>query len=161
MNARKKITLILFISAITCKGQMITPVAPNIGGRDFAGFIYSSVSVFFTAINIPTTYFNIKKLHIYDKYRENAVFGALSGVAQTALGVGGIINLSGSKKETMPNYTYFPTVINVGLGLTTTATSIIRLATKNPPKENMTFNVIYFPSPQNTAIVGFHFTKRF
>jgi len=162
MNARKNFILFLFIFTIACKGQIITSIPSPITDKDyrFSGVVYSGASVFFTAINIPTTYFNIKKLHKHDKYRENAVFGTLSGITQTALGIGGIAILS---KNELPKYCYIPAVINIGLGLATTATSIIRLATKNPPKENgMTINMFCFPNPsQNAVAVGFNFSKSF
>jgi len=119
------------------------------------GSFYWGFTMAFTAINGTTTYFNIKKLHKYDKYRSNAIFGAISGCAQTAMG---FANMNAKYKNA-----FIPTSINIGVGLTTLVTSIVRLATKNPPKENnISLNFMYLPSSNNnSSIVGLTFKKQF
>jgi hypothetical protein len=121
---------------------------------DDNGSLYWGATIAFSAINVTTTYFNIKKLHKYDKYRSNAIFGAISGGAQTALGLANL--------KAKHNNAFVPTSINIGVGLTTLVTSIIRLATKNPPKENnISLNFIYIPSKdKNNSLVGLTFKRQ-
>ena len=140
------------ISSSYLKGQVTLP--SNVYS-DNDGSLYWSGTIAFSAINVTTTYFNIKKLHKYDKYRSNAIFGAISGCAQTVLGFTNI-----NKKY---RNAYIPTSINIGVGLTTLVTSVVRLATKNPPKENnVTLNLIYIPNyHDNSSIVGLTFKKQF
>jgi hypothetical protein len=147
LNSIFGLLILLLFNPSLCKGQDLFAGGSanvSIGNSSF----YWSGTIFLTAINGTTTYFNIKKLHKHDKYRSNAIFGALSGGAQTAFGV---INM---KAKT--NCQEFATGINLGVGLATLVTSVIRLATKNPPKENsLTFNMIYLPSEgANDPILG-------
>ena len=109
----------------------------------------------FSVVNLTTTYFNIKKIHKNDKYRSNAIFGALSGAAQTALGLANI--------NAEYDNSHISTSINIGVGLTTLVTSVVRLATKNPPKEkNISLNFIYLPDiKDNSSLVGFSLRKQF
>lgn len=159
MKTNKQLFIIFLISlTFVFKGQnsIIGPFAiSSIDDPD--GVLYLIPTVFFSTINTTTTYFNIKKLHKYDKYRSNAIFGAISGVLQTGFG---LINIH-TVYNTAPDY--IPTGINIGLGLTTITTSIIRLATKNPPKENkVAFNFYYIPSGnKNNSILGIHIVKPF
>jgi hypothetical protein len=147
LNTIFGLLIVMLFNPALCKGQdLFAGGNSNISGGNSS--FYWSGTIFLTAINGTTTYFNIKKLHKHDKYRSNAIFGVLSGGAQTAFGV---INM---KAKT--NYQEFATGINLGVGLTTLVTSVIRLATKNPPKENnLTFNMIYLPSEgANDPILG-------
>lgn len=150
-------TVIIFLIVVICvntislKAQV--EMTRNISSTNDDGTLYWVGTAVFSAGNLTTSYFNIKKLNKEDKYRSNAIFGIISGCAQTALGVA-FVNA---------NYknAYIPTGINIGVGLTTVATSILRLAKKNPSKQNSTsFNFMYLPnSSNNTAILGFTFKK--
>lgn len=122
---------------------------------DDNGTLYWIGTVAFSVINGTTTYFNFKKLHKYDKYRSNAIFGGISGGVQTALGV---ITLNKNQ-----NNLAVPSSINVAIGLTTLITSVIRLATKNPAKENrVSMNFIYQPNYNNyNSTIGLVFKKQF
>ncbi|MBS1652648.1 MAG: hypothetical protein JSU07_11630 [Bacteroidetes bacterium] len=119
--------------------------------------LYASPTIFFTSISAITTYFNIKKLHKYDKYRSNAFVGALLGASQTALGSA----MAASNGNDM--LSIGTGAINIASGLTVLTTSIIRLATKNPPKENkITFRFWYLPPlAQNNGAMGLCLSKRF
>lgn len=143
------IIVTFFISSSNLKAQ------DNVLSESGESALYWTGTIAFSAINVTTTYFNIKKLHKYDKYRSNAIFGALSGAAQTALG---FAFLNAEFKNAS-----IPSGINIGIGLTTFVTSVIRLATKNPPKENdVTFNFIYLPSNKDhSSVVGLVFKKQF
>lgn len=145
------IFILLLFYPLFLKGQ-------DIGLTDFKdgnGNLYWGGTILFSAINGTTNYFNIKKLHKYDKYRSNAIFGAISGGAQTTFG---FIGLNENNEKIV-----VPASINIGLGLTTLATSIIRLATKNPPKENgITMNMIYIPSRiKDDSILGLNLKIQF
>ncbi len=134
------------------KAQYITPIN-GIGSSNDASYYWIG-TIPLTLINSSTTYFNIKKLHKYDKYRSNAVFGVLSGCAQTALG---FYSLKLNNK-----YVYIQGGINLSLGLTTIATSILRLSTKNPPKEpNLSLNILYNPNRPSNLFIGFNLKKQF
>lgn len=147
---------LLFITMLSNNdiyAQFITPIN-SIGNISDNGSIYWGGTLFCSAINGTTTYFNIKKLHKYDKYRSNAIFGVLAGGAQTAFGFAFLKSRS--------NYQELATVINIGTGLTTVVTSIIRLATKNPPKESsLSFNIMLIPPSSNKeSVMAFQFTKQ-
>lgn len=148
----RHIIILFLISSTFLKGQLTTPsnVYP-----DNDGSLYWAGTITFSAINLTTTYFNVKKIHKHDKYRSNAIFGAISGAAQTAIGFANI-------NEKFKN-SNIPTSINIGVGLTTLVTSGIRLATKNPPKENnVSLNLIYLADYEdNYSIVGLSFKKQF
>ncbi|MHB8261768.1 MAG: hypothetical protein ACYDCN_15290 [Bacteroidia bacterium] len=157
MNICKLYILIsLYITSLNCNGQ--SPFAGggwtgNVGvGNNF--FIYSfwGVTGVFSAINGTTTYFNIKKLNTPDKYKENAIVGTVSGIVQTAFGF-----LCTADKSL-----YVQAPINIGFGLTTVVTSIIRLANKRPPKdEKITFNFFYLPPVEHhTATCGIRIVGR-
>ncbi|MFN8114510.1 MAG: hypothetical protein U0W65_00235 [Bacteroidia bacterium] len=148
----RHIIIVFLISSSCLKGQVTMP--SNVYS-DNDGSLYWTGTIAFSAINLTTTYFNIKKLHKHDKYRSNAIFGAISGCAQTALG---FANLNAKYRNA-----YIPTSINIGVGLTTLVTSVVRLATKNPPKENnVSLNFIYLPDNQDkSSIVGLTFIKQF
>lgn len=143
------------ICTLFCKGQSSFFQGGGYGGTTNDNSLYWSATGAFSIVSGATTYFNIKKLHSYDKYRSNAIFGGLWGCAQTALGIAYI-------RAPHPNQ-YIPASINIGFGLTTLTTSIIRLATKNPPKEGkVTFNLMYLPPiNHNNAVVRLHFSKTF
>jgi hypothetical protein len=154
MQTLLRLIIITLIASSSClKGQVTS--SGNIYNSDNDGSLYWTGTIAFSAINLTTTYFNIKKMHKQDKYKSNAIFGALSGAAQTALGISNI-----NEKF---NNAYIPTSINIGVGLTTLVTSIVRLATKNPPKENnISLNFIYLPDKKdNSSIVGLSFKKQF
>jgi len=53
--------------------------------------------------------------------------------------------------------------MNIGIGLTTLVTSVVRLATKNPPKDNsLSINFIYLQnSKDGPSMVGLLFKKQF
>lgn len=87
-------------------------------------------------------------MYKHDKYRANAIFGAISGSAQAALGFAHV-NAKYRNAD-------IPTGIHIGVGLTTLVTSIVRLVTKNPPKENnVTLNFMYFQDRQSdSSILG-------
>ena len=148
----RHIIIVFLISSSCLKGQVTMP--SNVYS-DNDGSLYWTGTIAFSAINLTTTYFNIKKLHKHDKYRSNAIFGAISDCAQTALG---FANLNAKYRNA-----YIPTSINIGVGLTTLVTSVVRLATKNPPKENnVSLNFIYLPDNQDkSSIVGLTFIKQF
>lgn len=153
MQIQLRLIIITFLISSSClKGQLSPP--SNFYYED-DGSLYWVGTIAFSAINVTTTYFNIKKLHKHDKYRSNAIFGAISGCAQTALGFANV--------NAKYNNAYIPTSINIGVGLTTLVTSVVRLATKNPPKENnVSLNFIYLPDYQDkTSIVGLTFKKQF
>ncbi len=153
MQTQLRLIIIAFLISSSClKGQVTLP--SNVYSDD-DGSLYWAGTIAFSAINVTTTYFNIKKLHKHDKYRSNAIFGAISGCAQTALGFANV--------NAKYNNAYIPTSINIGVGLTTLVTSVVRLATKNPPKENnVSLNFIYLPDYQdNSSIVGLTFKKQF
>ncbi len=141
---------------LKAQNSIIGPVTVS-SINDPDGAIYLIPTMFFSTINETTTYFNIKKLHKYDKFRSNAIFGAFSGILQTGLGLANIHSIYNYSFE------YIPTDINIGLGLTTIATSVIRLATKNPPKESkIAFNFYYLPkADKHNSTVCFHIIKRF
>lgn len=152
MQTIKRLIIISLLINLSClKGQSQLNVGYE--GNDLN--IYWGTTIVFSAINMTTTYFNIKKMHKHDKYRSNAIFGALSGAGQTALGFTNI--------KAKYNNAYIPKSINIGIGLTTLVTSIVRLATKNPPNENkVTLNLIYLPNNKdNSSIVGLAFKKQF
>lgn len=135
MKNLKLVVLSLSFNSYILNAQYITPSGINY--KDGKSLYYFGTAVF-TTINVATTYFNVKKLHKYDKYRSNALFGALSGSTQTALG---LVELKKSNHDT-----FVPAAINVGLGLTTFVSSIIRLATKNPKQDNnFSINIFYVP----------------
>lgn len=142
-----------FVYSLTIRGQGII----NIGSPTVQenGSLYWGSTIVFAAINGTTTYFNIKKLHKSDKYRSNAVFGVLSGGLQTTIG---LANLKSEYSNSVA-----PTFINIGIGVTTVVTSIIRLATKNPAKNNsVSVNLLYVPRLEhNSSIVGLTLTKQF
>lgn len=148
----RQIIITSFIGLTSLKGQVTFP--SNIYSET-EGSLYWAGTIAFSTINVTTTYYNIKKLHKNDKYRSNAIFGAISGCAQTALG---FANVNAKYKNA-----FIPTSINIGVGLTTLITSVIRLSTKNPPKENnISLNVIYFPDNHtNNSVVGLTFKKQF
>jgi len=152
MRVLRLIIITVFINSSFLKGQISVP-NNTFSGND--GSLYWTGTIAFSAINLTTTYFNIKKLYKYDKYRSNAIFGAISGSAQTAVG---FANVNAKYKNA-----FIPTSINIGVGLTTLVTSIVRLATKNPPKEsNISLNLIYLPGhDNNSSIVGLTFKKQF
>jgi len=146
------IYITLFLISFSLKGQV--PLQGNIN-LDNNGSLYWAGTMAFSAINLTTTYFNIKKMHKYDKYRSNAIFGAISGAAQTAIGFASI--------NTKYNNAYIPTSMNIGIGLTTLVTSVVRLATKNPPKDNsLSINFIYLQNSKDVpSMVGLLFKKQF
>ena len=148
----RHIVILFLISSSFLKGQVTTQSSIY---SDNDGSLYWASTIAFSTINITTTYFNIKKTHKHDKYRSNAIFGAISGAAQTAMGFANI--------NAKYNNAYIPTSINIGVGLTTLVTSVVRLATKNPPKENnISLNLIYLPEKKdNSSIVGLSFKKQF
>jgi hypothetical protein len=148
----RHIIIAFLISSSCLKGQVTMP--SNVYSEN-DGSLYWTGTIVFSAINLTTTYFNIKKLHKHDKYRSNAIFGAISGAAQAALG---FANVNAKYRNA-----HIPTSINIGIGLTTLVTSVVRLATKNPPKENnVSLNFIYLPNYQdNSSIVGLTFKKQF
>ena len=144
MNICKPHILILTFCVTTLNCNSQNPLQGGVGGGivgNLDGF-YWWTTIAFSAINGTTTYFNIKKLNTPDKYKENAIVGILSGAAQTAIGFGGIIDKN----------LYAPATTNIGFGLTTVVTSIIRLANKRPPKEDkVTFNFFYLPPVDHHA----------
>lgn len=134
------------------KAQYITPINGIGSSNDVSYYWIGTIPL--TLINSSTTYFNVKKLHKNDKYRSNAVFGVISGCAQTALGLYSI-NLNNK-------YAYIPGGMNLSIGLTTFATSILRLSTKNLSKEpNLSLNVLYNPKRPNNLFIGFNLKKEF
>lgn len=149
---KQLIIIFLLINSYYLKGQAELPNSISIADND--GSLYWMGTIGFSAINSTTTYFNIRKLHKYDKYRSNAIFGVISGAAQTSLGFS---NFSAKNKNA-----FIPTSINVGIGLTTLLTSIVRLATKNPPKENsIKMSFMYIPShDEHNSIVGLTLRKQ-
>jgi len=148
---KKLLLIVALINAINTQAQ--AELTNNVQSTNDDGSLYWAGTIAFSAVNVTTSYFNIKKLNKEDKYRSNAIFGIISGCAQTALGV--------SFVNAKYKNAYIPTGINIGVGLTTVATSILRLAKKNPSKQNSTsFNFMYLPnSSNNTAILGFTFKK--
>jgi hypothetical protein len=141
--------LILLCVTIKCSGQYI-------GGTGFGNIdnknssLYWAGTIFFSAINATTTAFNIikiKKSDKSDKYKSNAVFGIISGSLQVAIG---IANVSATYKNA-----FIPTSINIGLGVSTIVTSIIRLAKKNHPEETkLVYNFFYVPTfGRNTSTI--------
>lgn len=154
MKTQLRLIIIAFFACSTfiSKGQTTMPI--SLYGENGSS-MYWTGTIAFSAINLTTTYFNIKKLHKHDKYRTNAIFGAISGAAQTALGI--------SNVNAKYNNAYIPTSINIGIGMSTLVTSVIRLATKNPPKENnVSLNFIYLPDYKgNSSIAGLTFKKQF
>ena len=153
MKTILRLIIITSIVSSSClKGQVTTQSSVY---SDNDGSLYWASTIAFSTINITTTYFNIKKMYKHDKYRSNAIFGLLSGAAQTAIGFANI--------NAKYNNANIPTSINIGVGLTTLVTSIVRLATKNPPKENnISLNFIYLPEKKdNSSIVGLSFKKQF
>jgi hypothetical protein len=139
----KRILIILFLMyPFILQGQ-------NFGSTklsSYDGKFYNGITIIFSAINGTTTFFNIKKMNKYDRYRSNAIFGAISGCAQTAFG---IVGFHKDKEDIL-----VPANINIGLGITTLATSVIRLATKNPPRGNdMGINMFYIPGKMNSESV--------
>lgn len=152
MNTLNKLlTVAIFVYSTKTKAQFDT--GNNTQTTNDNASLYWVGTAAFTAVNITTSYFNIKKLKKEDKYRSNAIFGVISGCAQTALGVAFV--------NTKFKNAYIPIGINIGVGLTTVATSVLRLAKKNPSKLNNTsLNLMYLPnSGNNTAIIGFTFKK--
>ena len=149
----RQLIIIFFISTSCLKGQVSLYSITNNSNND-ASF-YQIGTMVFSVVNLTTTYFNIKKIHKNDKYRSNAIFGALSGAAQTALGLANI--------NAEYDNSHISTSINIGVGLTTLVTSVVRLATKNPPKEkNISLNFIYLPDiKDNSSLVGFSLRKQF
>jgi hypothetical protein len=137
MKILKLITVLsLSFNIYISKAQYIAP--DGISYKDDKSLYYFGTAIF-TTVNGTTIYFNIKKLHQYDKYRSNALFGALSGGTQTAIG---FIEL----KNSHPN-TVLSSALNISSGLTTLITSVLRLATKNSPKNNMVgLHLFYVPS---------------
>ena len=138
--------LILFFITLKSNGQISSGGFGQIADNN--SDLYLTGSIVFSAINVTATTFNIVKLHKYDKYRSNAIFGIISGATQTALG---FANINATHKNA-----FIPAEINIGVGAITLATSIIRLATKNPPKEDkVAFNFYYLPiSESNHPLVG-------
>ena len=154
MQTTIRCIIIAFFIGFSCvKGQVTLLNNSYSSGND--GSLYWTGTIVFSAINLTTTYFNIKKMHKHDKYRSNAFFGALFGAAQTALGFASL--------NAKYNNAYIPTSINIGIGLTTLVTSVVRLATKNPSKENnVTLNFICFPNDRGkSSMFGLAFKKQF
>ncbi len=152
-TTKRLIIIFLLIKSFNLKSQIIGTSGYSLSDKD--GSLYWGTTIIFSAINGTTTYFNIKKLHKYDKYRSNAIFGAITGGIQTALGFANI-------QATYRN-AYIPTSVNIGIGLTTLVSSVVRLATKNPPKENnVAVNFLYLPCyDNNNSVVGLTLTKHF
>ena len=151
MGTRNRLyILILLLVTLNCSGQNNLVAGPtNVTDYDKTSDLFVAVTVVYSAINVTTSTFNILKLNKPDKYKSNAVVGILSGSLQTAIG---LINTTGTYKSAG-----ILTATNVGIGLTTIATSIIRLIKKSPPKESkVTFNLFCLPSADHcTATVGF------
>lgn len=145
------LALSLSFNSYITKAQYITP--SGISYEDDKS-VYCFGTAIFTVFNGTTTYFNIKKLHKYDKYRSNALFGVLSGSTQTALG---FVELKRSNHST-----FVPAALNVGLGLTTFVSSIIRLAIRNPKQDNsFSLNFFYIPCPNKfSSVVSISFKKQ-
>lgn len=134
------------------KAQYITPINGIGSSNDVSYYWIGTIPL--TLINSSTIYFNVKKLHKNDKYRSNAVFGVISGCAQTALGFYSL--------KLNNNFAYIPGSINLSIGLTTIYTSGLRLITKNPPKETkLSLNVLYNPNNPKNLLIGFNLKKQF
>ena len=148
----RRVFILLIISTTIVKGQI--SISSNSYNVDESS-LYWTGTIAVSAINLTTTYFNIKKLKKYDKYRSNAIFGALFGCAQTVLGFANI--------NANYNNAYIPTSINIGIGLTTLVTSIVRLSTKNPPKQDkLTMQFLYFQDKyKNNPILGLDIKYKF
>ncbi len=142
------VIVILVISSSCLKGQSIKPGFGDEVNSDNFESVYLIATTALTAINATTTYFTIAKLHKYNSHRSNGIFGIISGGAQIALGV---VNINTDKKNA-----FIPTSINIGVGMTTLVTSIIRLSIKNPPKnDHISLNLIYIPHHENqVSMVG-------
>ncbi|MCK6650322.1 MAG: hypothetical protein L6Q66_11760 [Bacteroidia bacterium] len=148
---------LVYLTILTClnynNAQSQVELSNNTQSTNNNSSLYWSGTAAFSAVNITATYLNIRKLNKEDRFRSNAIFGVISGCAQTAFGVA-FVN---SKFKN----SYIPISINIGVGLTTVATSVLRLAKKNPSKQNNTsLNLMYLPGNHNsTAFVGFTFKK--
>ena len=109
-----------------------------------SGNEYAEGTVVFSVVDATFTTFNIVRLIKTDKHKSNATFGLVFGTAQTLYG---LFNTNSTEK----NAGTF-TAVNIGLGLTTLATSIIRLSKKSPPKESkVTFNLFCLPPVDNNS----------
>ena len=152
MKTKQLYILIFLIVTLNCSGQQGNSLTYELGLSNSDG--YNSSTIVFSAINVTFTTFNVIRIVKPDKHKSNAVFGILFGSVQTMYGV---FNSNSTDK----NANIF-TSVNIGLGLTTIATSIIRLATKNPPKESkVTFNFFYLPPiDHHTATAGISLVGR-
>lgn len=149
----KHVLVTLLLGSFGLKAQ--SGVSGNTSNSDMDAALYWTGTIVFSAINIPTSYFNIKKMHKADKYRSNAVFGAISGLAQTALG---FANITSEYSDS-----FVPTGLNLGIGLFTLTTSILRLSAKAPAPENgVSLQFIYIPEGMaRVPVTGFSLKKRF
>ncbi len=145
--------VVFLLLGTSCLSAQITPHG-NVYAVDEPS-LYWTGTIAMSAINLTTTYFNMKKLRKYDKYRSNAIFGAMAGAAQTVIGF--------SNTNIKFRNEYIPRSINIGIGLTTLVTSIVRFATKNPSKENtftLNFNCLR-DKKLNSSLVGLTYKKQF
>ena len=119
------------------------------------GKLYETSTIFFSTVNVTFTTFNIVRLVKTNKHKSNAAFGIIFGTAQTIYGG---LNANSAEKNAS-----LYTTINIGLGLTTILTSLLRLVKKSPPKENkVVFNFFYLPPiDKNTAAVGLNLKHTF
>jgi uncharacterized membrane protein len=154
MNIKKLVFTIFLFASLNSSAQ----IGPAIGISpiDEQSF-YLIPTTFFSAINLTTTLITIhrfKNPQKADKYRTNAIFAIISGSLQTAIGVA---NISADYKNA-----FIPTSLNIGIGATTIATSIIRLARKNKSKQdNLSFNLLYSTKiDQYNSIVGLRIIRR-
>jgi len=145
---------ILFISIITFLSFSICSKAQNLGSglgnisiNDENGTLFLFPTTLFTLINGTTTTFNILKIrkpNSPDKYKSNAIFGIISGVMQTGIGLG---NISAKYRNA-----YIPKSVNICFGAATIATSIIRLARKTPKKDSkIGYHLFYLPNFGSTG----------
>ena len=144
----------LFLT-LKCNGQQPTSLGGgNIGNTTGEMWLITGL---FSAINISSTTFNVIKLkhpERPDKYKSNAIFSIISGSFQVAIGAACVT--SKDKND------YIPAAINLGLGVSTIVTSIMRLARKSPPKETtLTYNFYYLPPIGcNTSTFGLRIAKQ-
>ena len=155
----RKIALIIFIllfGRLEFFGQSSYVGSFNGNINDNNGYFTWAGTAIASALNSLTIAGNLRKFNKPDRFKSNAIFWIITGTFQSLIGVGIASDKNGY------NNADIPAGVNICVGLATITTSIIRLASKSPSKENkLSYNFYYLPTPdRNRMIVGLHLSMR-
>lgn len=143
--------LLLFQCTWVCQAQSTFQLGGLAGNCDNVNN-YLSATLFFSAVNGTFATFNVIRIAGEDKHKSNAGLGLVVGAGQMIYGA---MNTNSPTKNAAGL-----AAVNIGVGLTTVATSIIRILMKHTVKEKkVACNLFCFPL-ENQYAIGFSITGR-